>query len=290
MKVAALFAAKEVGIELNRSFIERFKDRVTITANFTVDAVASVPNSKQFDGDLHMAGRAPEIGLTVVLEIANAASHVRATNLIHHAADNGKPLLVAGVWRIWPEHGGGEGEVQEDSVAPAATPFADHFFEIHPATRIQNIDLLDSFTPVGGYRPGSARRTLGIFEKATVRLRVTPKTIGLVAQHGLYNDVHFIMEVAEDTQVVVPDGRFVMASARELTGELVVERLRMVFVKGTPPERAVRGLKRGDRLHVWGLPRVNFAEVARRAAKMEGTGEVEGSLPYEIIVVGVYDR
>ena len=38
----------------------------------------------------------------------------------------------------------------------------------------------------------------------------------------------------------------------------------MVFIKGSAPERAVSRLRRGDRLHVYGLPRVSFAEISRR--------------------------
>jgi hypothetical protein len=97
------------------------------------------------------------------------------------------------------------------------------------------------------------------------------------------------MELADDRQRVVADGRFVIASARDLDGRLLVERLRMVFMKGTAPERAVRLLKRGDRLHVYGIPRLDFAEVSRRV-RQSGTNPalLTGTLPYEIIIIGVY--
>ena len=97
------------------------------------------------------------------------------------------------------------------------------------------------------------------------------------------------MEIAEDRQIEVPGGRFVIASARDLKGNLLVKRLRMVFAKDTPPERAVRLLKRGGRLHVYGLPRVDFSEVARR---MKGSKKdpalLVKPLPYEIIIQGIY--
>jgi hypothetical protein len=81
----------------------------------------------------------------------------------------------------------------------------------------------------------------------------------------------------------------VIASARDLKGNLLAERLRMVFAAGTPPERAVKLLKRGDRLHVFGLPRVNFAEVSRRVknSRTDPTLLVK-PLPYEMIIQGVY--
>ena len=55
------------------------------------------------------------------------------------------------------------------------------------------------------------------------------------------------------------------------------------------PERAVRNLTRGARLLVWGLPRLNFAEMWRRAESSRSDPSLlRGPLPYEIIVVGVY--
>ena len=49
---------------LKRSWIEKFKDRATIEANFTVDHAHAKPNAPAKDGDIHVAGRAPkEIGL-----------------------------------------------------------------------------------------------------------------------------------------------------------------------------------------------------------------------------------
>ena len=107
LNVNALFSAKEIEIEINKSFIEKYKDRVSIKATFTVDKAMQNPIAPMFDGDLHMAGRAPEIALPVVAEIANAASEKKATDLIHGAEGTGRPLKISGVWRIWPEHGGG---------------------------------------------------------------------------------------------------------------------------------------------------------------------------------------
>ena len=165
----------------------------------------------------------------------------------------------------------------------------DHVFELHPVTRTNGIELLDSFKPVKGFSPGGAQRTFGIYEKVSCTLTVKPKTVSILTATGLYNDVEFIMEVADDQQLVVPDGRFVTAAARDLDGGVLVERLRMVFVKGTPPERAVSRLKRGDRLHVYGMPRLDLAEISRRVRDSGMTPALlTKSLPYEIIILGVY--
>lgn len=97
------------------------------------------------------------------------------------------------------------------------------------------------------------------------------------------------MEIADERQIEGPGGRFVMASARDLKGNLLVKRLRMVFVKDTAPEKTVKVLKPGDRLHVYGLPRMDFAELSRRVSgSRKDPTLLTKPLPYEIIIQGVY--
>ena len=99
------------------------------------------------------------------------------------------------------------------------------------------------------------------------------------------------MEIVDDRQIEVPGGRFVIASARDLKGDLLVDRLRMVFADDTPPEDAVRHLKRGARLRVYGLPRINLEEISRRVRGSRADPSLlTKSLPYEIIIQGVYEE
>jgi hypothetical protein len=57
------------------------------------------------------------------------------------------------------------------------------------------------------------------------------------------------------------------------------------------PELAARRLKAGERLHVWGIPRVDFAEISRRAAAAptHPAALQQQPLPYEIIVIGLFE-
>jgi hypothetical protein len=289
LNVNAEFASKKIEIEINKSFIERYKDRVSIATTFTVDKAVQNASAQIFDGDFHMSGRAPEIGLPAVAEIANGAAAKKATDLVHGAVGTSKPLKIAGVWRIWPEHGGSEKQEQGTPLAPMESTNPSHVFEIHPVTRINNVEVLDTFRPAEGYMPQGARNTFDIFEKVECTLTVKPRTVSIVTRKGIYNDVEFIMEIADGRQIEVPGGRFVIASARDMKGNMLVERLRMVFAKGTPPERAVRLLKRGGRLHVFGLPRIDFAEVSRRVRNFRtNPALLVKPLPYEIIIQGVY--
>jgi hypothetical protein len=285
---AAAAAPNGAYVTIDRAFIERFKNRVTISTLFTVDNAAKSPNPNLMDGDLHIAGRSPDIELRLVAEILNAATVDPAVALVHRAESTHVALRMTGAWRLWPEHAIGP-EEQGKPVPELKTPNPDHIFEIHPITRIGDISLLGTFHPVEGYRPGNAQRTFAIYEGADCKLRINPTSITFETSNWLYNDVHFLMELSGDRQVVVEDGRFVTASALDTDGNLLVEGLRLVFVKGTPPERMVRSLKRGARRHVWGLPRMNFAEISRRIVDSQANPAVlKGKFPYEIIVLGVY--
>ena len=62
--------------------------------------------------------------------------------------------------------------------------------------------------------PGDAQHCFEIYEKAECTLTVKPKTVSIVTQKGLCNDVEFLMEITDGRQIVVPGGRFVIASAR----------------------------------------------------------------------------
>lgn len=288
LAVNAQFAPKQVEIEMSKSFIETYKNRVAMRTTFTVDKAMGSPLPKELDGDLHFAGRAPQVALPIVAEIVNGDDEQAAMALVHAAAGTGRTLQVSGVWRIWPEHAGDAEEVQGKPLPAFVSYKPDHVFELHPVTVIDGVQL-HGFTPVDGFKPGGAQRTFGIYENVATKITVKRKTVSIVTETGLYNDVEFIMKIADAPQVVVADGRFVIASAMDLSGNVLVDGLRMVFAAGTPPEKAVRLLKKGDRLHVYGMPRLDFAEISRRVAGSQlNPGLLTHPLPYEIVILGVY--
>jgi hypothetical protein len=283
--------SKDITIQIHRSFIERYKNRVTISANILVDQVMPSPVPPSLDGDLHFAGRSPQIKLPVVAEISNAALHKDAMEIAHHAGGSGTPINVTGVWRIWPEHSGGTTETQGKALGAYTMANPAHVFEIHPVTKIEGLPLLDSFIPVDGFKPGDADRTFGIYEKATCTITVHRDTVSIAMPQGLYNDVEFILEISDERQGGVDDGRILNAVVHNLKGDVIVPNVRMVFAAGTPPELAVRHLSRGGRLHVYGMPRLNFAEISRRVSESErNPAALAGTVPYEIIVLGLYPK
>jgi hypothetical protein len=101
--------------------------------------------------------------------------------------------------------------------------------------------------------------------------------------------VEFKLRLEEDDQFLTFDGRIVRCTALTVDGQELAGNRRMVFVKNTLPEKAVRDLRKGDELHVLGIPRIDLAVVSWRARNAAERPEaLHWNLPYEIIVVGVY--
>lgn len=288
--VVAAVSPKEATVDIDRSFLERVKDRVTIDAGFIVDDAMKKPNADLLDGDLHIAGRVPEIGFRIVAEIKNADSFPRALALMQRAESTHAKLPVTGVWRLWPEHETIP-ENQRAEVPELTTPNPDHIFEIHPLIKVSGLSLLGTLHPVANYRPGNAKRTFGIYEDAEFHLTVRPTMVRFATSNFLYNDAHFLLERGHGRTVAAPGGYFVWGAALDTDGNRLVDSVRFVLVQGSAPERAVRALRPGGRLHVWGLPRVSFSELSRRIATAETEpARLKGKLPYEIIVLGVYPK
>lgn len=280
----------QIQITLNNAFIEKFKNRVTIDATYTVDKAHPRPNLPAKDGDLHIAGRAPEIGLPIVAEIMNAGSEDSAVGLVHGVEGTGTAIDILGAWRIWCEHGGQSTQVQGARLTAFATTNPEHVFEIHPILRVGGDSIPESWAPISGYTPKEAEQAFTNYENRPSRIRVNTqqRTTTITTTMGGYNYVEFKMVLNEAPQEV-EDGRFVMASVLTLDGDLLVRNRRMVFAKGTPPELKVSSLQVGDTLHVLGVPRVDLALVSWRVRNGGTRPEVlSWNLPYEIVIVGVY--
>jgi hypothetical protein len=287
--VESAMSSPEIEINLQNSFIDSYKNRVMIDVMFTVDNADILPHPAFLDGDFHVAGRAPKVGLPIVAEIKNAASEKEALALIHGAKGTDRPIRLAGAWRLWSEHIGTKEEVQGKELSSIEVTNPDHVFEIHPVTLVNSLSLLDSFHPVAGYIPEKADTAFRNFEN--IKCRIIPKegTTTIVIRKGQINDVEFLMEIGEEEQHVVEDGRFVNAAVLDLKGNRLVQKVRTVFVKDTSPEKMVKNLRRGDRLHVFGLPRFDLSIVDWRVKHFKDAPEILNlNLPYEIVVVGVY--
>jgi len=283
-------AEKMSQITLRNDFIEKYKNRVTIRTPFRVVKTSPI-HKVEDDGEQHIAGLAEEIGLPVVAELMQAKVEDQAIKTIAEARDSEELIDVVGAWRLWCEHPG-KPQIQGDVIAEYKTSNPDHVFEIHPLSQVGSLDVRRTFRPTDGYEPYDAARAFKYYDSLPCRLEPDPdaQTTSIFTVKSKFNFAEFILRIEDDEQFITLDGRIVRCSVLDLEGHDVTHDRRMVFIKGTPPEKAIRTLGRGSELHVVGIPRVDLAIISWRVRNAESRPEaLEWGLPYEMIVVGVYD-
>jgi hypothetical protein len=289
--ILACPARSEIVIVLQNGFIKQNKRRVTIEADFTVDKAHKRPNPPAKDGDLHVAGRSEQIKLPTVAEIMNARDDREAVKIIHDAEGTDRTVRMSGVWRLWCEHGGNSEQIQGKELDAVTSTNPDHVFEIHPITKLNDRDLLHTLKPIPGYSPKDAQDAFTKYEGLRCRIVPGDDTTTVITTMAGYNYVEFVMEIVEVPQDSDDGGLLAMCSVRELDGELLVRKRRMVMAKGSQVEQKVRGKPIGTRAHVLGIPRMNLSLLQWRLdqAKEGRTDVLSWGLPYEIIVVGFFD-
>ena len=282
-------ARAEIQITLQNAFVEKYKDRATIDAAFTVDKAHARPNPPASDGDLHAAGRAPEIGLAAVAEVMNAVLELDAVDLIHQAERGGQPLQVRGVWRLWCEHGGDDEQIQGQPLQPFKTTNPPHVFEIHPLLRIGDLDLAGSFQPIAGFTYKDASQAFQSYERLPSHIATGDGTTTITTRMAGYNYVDFVIRLNEEPTHLLADGLSVKAAILDTAGDLLVHERRMVAVAGTAPYARVKAMHKGEALHVVGLPRIDLSLLSWRVANSGRiAGVLDWSLPYEMVLVAAF--
>ncbi len=289
--------AADTIIVLKKDFIEKYKNRVTIQADFAVDVVGPIHKAVKGgkDGDMHFSGRDPKIGLSIVAEIMNAKGFKKAVTAVKKAA-GGDAIKLKGAWRFWCEHANNSKQVQGADLEAFPTSNPDHVFEVHPVTQVGNLDILDSVDVIPGYQYYDATTAFLHYANVRCKLSADKDTITIRTQVAGYNYVEFLLESLEDPDkhlVTKDDGRIFRANVRDTEGELVARDVRMVMIKDTAVELAARSLKKGGRLHVTAIPRIDLALVSWRVdnrdnPKYQDESPLDWALPYEMIVVGAF--
>src|SRR6266446_249736 len=166
-------------IVLKKTFIEKYKNRVTLsTGKYYVDKVLKHVNSPAKDGDIHIAGRSNDIGLPTVAEIMNAAEDTPGVDLVHRVEGNGA-VALAGVWRLWAEHGGLGQQVQGAPLKPFTTTNPPHVFEVHPILRLNDEDLVRTLHPINGFEPKDAYDAFHSYENLRSQIIDRGQTVSI---------------------------------------------------------------------------------------------------------------
>ena len=276
---------------LQRSFIEKYKNRATIDATFIVDHAHPRPNKPANDGDLHASGRSEEVGLPMVSEVMNAASLSAVLAAIHENEKTHIATPISGAWRIWFEHPSTQPQIQFDEVPPAANTNPDHCFEIHPITQYAGNSILTSLHEISGYTPKDAEKAFDRYEKLSATLKIDDQTVMITSKKVGFNYVKFTAELAgkpeslDNNDAGASDGEAVLANVMNDAGdEVLVNNVRLIFIAGTQPAEELAKAGEGATLEFLALPRVELNAIAA-FIEAGGSGKVVRKLPYEMIVV-----
>lgn len=293
-----------IRLTLQNSFIEQLADRGTIDTTFTIDHAHAKPNSPAKDGDMHIAGRAPEIGLPCVAELMNARFESDELKIVKKHSGTGETVRVTGAWRLWAEHADPVPQIQKLGTIGSG-PFPGgtnppHLFEIHPVLSMNDESSATGWVPIEGFKTKDAHDAFTRYEN--IRCKITPKSGGnteIRTSMAGYNYVEFKLELDDDENGhEMQDGsRSYFCKTRDLDGDLLVRKVRAVFIKETEPFDVVKQAPKHKVLHVLGIPRISLALVKWRVEKSKEDPAdedfqdvLEWNLPYEMIIVGVYDE
>jgi len=295
--VAAAAVNNDIIITLKNDFIEKYKNRVTMSVKFSVKRPGKIHPPPE-DGDMHTAGTSDEIGLPTVAEIMNACNQDQLPNVKSAVQAMGEakgkpPIDVAGAWRIWCEHAGTGTQVQGDDFPAIHDSNPPHVFEIHPVTSVAGISVLESFKRVDNFTYKEAQRAFLQYENTDCHIRPNDNgTTTIRTRMAGYNMPEFILETLDDADDhnVVEDGRFVFCKVLDTDGELISHKVRLAFVKDSAPEQAIKTRPKGSRLRVAGVPRVDLALVSWRVQHKDDPREpLDWHLPYELVVIAVME-
>jgi len=285
--------AAQIVINLKSDFVKQFQDSVTIDATFRVDVYSAVHPARQ-DGDIHVAGTAPEIGLLAVAEVMNAKTERNgAVKTLMGAKGSGTPVAITGAWRIWSEHGGQQ-EYQQGEDVPVATSSGEaHVFEIHPVSKVDGRDVSHTLEPIPGYTYKEAMDAFQLYERTKSQISEADGMVTISTEQAGYNYTQFVAKLLSEP-FDMKGGKGVMASVLDESGDVLVTERRLVFVGGTPPEQILQGKHKGDAIEVVGIPRLNLKLVEWRLTHQDDPRCkhecLSWNIPYEMIVAAVTDE
>jgi hypothetical protein len=288
----------DITVALAKGFVKKYKDKATIPTTFRVDKHHNTPNpigGGSDDGDIHIAGRDSVVRLPMVAEIINGKRENDTFNFLMQTTA-GESIPLVGVWRLWFEHPGHDDQIQGQTVPVPTNTNPDHIFEFHPVATFGGFDCLDSFLPIADqsneFRGYPADKAFGAYEQRPGTITESNTAIMITSNKAGYNYTEFEMRLTGKPKDV-GDGYIVLANiynagAPANADPLTQEPRRMIFVKDSKPADKIATMKKGDKLHVLGIPRVNLNEVYAIASGLQGHEEYsEGGLPYEMIIVAL---
>ncbi|MFL5788960.1 MAG: hypothetical protein ACJ748_12955 [Flavisolibacter sp.] len=296
----SIYCDAQITIELRKSFIDSFRNKITIETDYQIFYAHKSPNPGSKDGDLHFAGYSSTIGLSMVAEIMNAKDQKKGVQLVHQKEGKGEPsemIHLRGVWRIWCEHPGEtQGFLQGANDISIENTNPPHVFEIHPVLQLDDIDVSSSLKGITGFSYKDAQDAFNRYSNIRCLL-IDHDPFVRIETNGIgYNYVDFWLqpnslqfEQVDDglfAFCTIYDSKFVPANGDE--DNLILHKLRVAFVRDSPAYNKLISLKKGQYLHVVGIPRIDLNLVRWRMDHAHDRPEVlQWNLPIEMVAVAI---
>jgi hypothetical protein len=281
-------ASANITITLRNTFIEKYANRATINTDVRIDKAAPKPHGAAEDGDMHAAGVSEDIGLATVVEIMNANATDESSAVADLEGDEDKTVSIGGYWRLWPEHGGtGNDFTQFGPIESITSTNPPHVFEIHPILSLDNISLDESQHVIGGYAPKDPDVAFAAYDRTQCKIVSTGDTTEITTDMIGYNYVKFQITLNESAiaHKLDDNGFSFFAQVQDPdSGDLIANKVRMVYALGTSLSSTLQTMKGGSSLVVWGIPRIDLSELSYRAKHPQSS---DWSLPYEMIIVAI---
>lgn len=290
------FVFSQATITLRKSFIDSFKNKISISSDYMV--FYSHPHANDEDGDIHFSGYDKKIGLPAVAEIMNGDDEHEALDTILAYEGKGKPkhtIQITGVWRLWAEHiRNGDKYSQGMGYKSVTSTGPDHVFEIHPVLTVKDLDLVGSLREIEleGFQEIEPQKAFKHYISRECTLTSNVKKINIQTGGAKFNYSQFWIRLLTTEKFKVDDGLFVYCdvydSKSNAENAAMPKRLahfiRMAFPKGSEAFEAVKDLNENDILHVVGIPRISLVDISSRVKQKK---DLTKPLPVEMIVVGL---
>lgn len=277
-------------LSMRESILLQQRDRVTIEFSATIGPIGTV-HSISADCDVHVPLITQALFLAVLGEIKNACS-MGPTRAQLVALGPG-PMTVSGAFRIWFEgHDSGIPFQEEDMTIPESYENSGppHLVEVHPITRLGDLDVLDRVRFVEKNGVTFAWKTGDSFRRsATRQISIAKQAIGgqtyvqmVCSCPALANHYELEAEVVYDSHPT-DNGDGVVASGRVFheDGSVILSRVRFFAIAGTPAADVLETVNPGDRLTLYALARVSLRPLLSRATFTPR----QIPLPIELIVL-----
>lgn len=287
----------ETLLSMRRTILSQQQDRIIISVQARIGPISKVHGiGGSADCDVHVPLITQALFLPVLGEIKNACTMGPTQQELQDLAPG--PMLVEGAFRIWFEgHDQKMPFREEDLQVPASYGDSNpaHLVEIHPITRVGDLNLLDHVRFIEKNGRTIAWKDATSFKRAvTTRLTVRSQSNNgsdYILMHcrcpSLANHYQLDAEIVSPAHLT-DNGDGLIASAKILDEDenTIRDAVRIVAIKGTEAFDTLQAAAAGDEFTVYVLARLGLRPLLSSVTASERTIV----MPIELILLHAEPR